>query len=98
VLIPPIGLDQSLITAWTQSATTFMLLMTVGYTLLEQAQIRGKNRRHIVVKNLMIVLLSLLSFFVLGYAFAFGDSTAGIVGGQSDYFGIFKSNGLYHER
>jgi len=66
-----------------------MLLMTIGYTLLEQAQIRRKNRRHIIVKNLMIVLLSLLSFFILGYAVAFGSSSAGIVGGQSEYFGIF---------
>jgi ammonia channel protein AmtB len=41
------------------------------------------------VKNLMIVLLSLLSFFILGYAVAFGSSSAGIVGGQSEYFGIF---------
>lgn len=46
----------------------------------------------------MIVLLSLLSFFILGYAVAFGNSTAGIVGGQSDYIGVFQSNGVYHER
>jgi len=58
-----------------------MLLMTIGYTLLEQAQIRRKNRRHIVIKNMMIILLSLLSFFVLGYAIAFGNSSGGVIGG-----------------
>ena len=58
-----------------------MLLMTIGYTLLEQAQSRRKNRRHIVIKNMMIILLSLLSFFVLGYAIAFGNSSGGVIGG-----------------
>jgi|LauGreDrversion4_2_1035121.scaffolds.fasta_scaffold261634_1 Amt family ammonium transporter len=75
-----------------------MLLMTIGYTILEQAQIRRKNRRHIVVKNLMIILLSLLSFFILGYAISFGNSSAGIIGGQTNYMGVFSANGLYHER
>jgi ammonia channel protein AmtB len=46
----------------------------------------------------MIVLVSLLTFFILGYAFAFGDSSGGVIGAQSDYVGVFSTNELYHER
>lgn len=75
-----------------------MLIMIVGYTLLESAQVRKKNRRHVVAKNLMVVLASLLTFFVLGYALAFGNSSGGVIGGQYDYVGVFAANELYHER
>jgi Amt family ammonium transporter len=72
--------------------------MIVGYTLIESAQVRKKNRKHVVTKNLMVTLFSLLTFFVLGYAFAFGNSSGGVIGGQSEYVGVYSSNELYHER
>lgn len=75
-----------------------MLLMAVGYTLLEAAQIRKKNRKHILTKNLMLILISLLTFFILGYAFAFGDSSGGVIGAQGEYVGVYSANELYHER
>ena len=93
-----IGLDQSLITAWTQSATSFMLMMIVGYTLIETSQVRKKNRRQVVTKNMMVILVTLFTYFVLGYAFAFGDSTGGVIGAQYEYVGVFSKNELYHER
>ena len=75
-----------------------MLLMTVGFTLMESAQVRKKNQRYVATKNLLIILVSLVSFYVLGYAFAFGKSTEGIFGAQYEYVGVFSTNGLYHER
>jgi len=93
-----VGLDQSLITAWTQNSTTWMLFMIFGYTLLETAQVRKKNRKHVVTKNIMVILVSLFTFFVLGYAFAFGNSSGGVIGAQSEYVGVFSDNELYHER
>lgn len=57
-----------------------MLLMTVGYTLLESAQVRKKNKNFVVTKNIMVILVALLAFFVLGYAFAFGHSSGGVIG------------------
>ena len=47
---------------------------------------------------MMVVLVTLFTYFVLGYAFAFGDSSGGVIGGQSEYVGVFSSNELYHER
>ena len=54
--------------------------MAVGYTMLEAAQVRPKNRQFVVTKNMLIVTLSLIVFFILGYAFAFGFSAVGVVG------------------
>ena len=65
---------------------------------MESAQVRKKNQRYVATKNLLIILVSLVSFYVLGYAFAFGKSTEGIFGAQYEYVGVFSTNGLYHER
>jgi ammonium transporter, Amt family len=75
-----------------------MLLMTVGLTMIEQAQVRKKNRDFVVIKNMLIFVISMIVFFVIGYALAFGGSTVGIVGAQSEWVGVFTPNGLYHER
>ena len=75
-----------------------MLMMIVGYTLLETAQVRKKNRNHVLTKNMMVILLSLLTFFILGYPFAFGNSSGSVIGAQSEYVGVYSTNELYHER
>ena len=46
----------------------------------------------------MVILVALISFFVLGYSFAFGHSSGGVIGAQTDYVGVFSANNLYHER
>jgi len=45
-----------------------------------------------VTKNTIIAIISLLVYFIIGYAFAFGDSSVGVVGAQSNYVGVFRSN------
>jgi ammonia channel protein AmtB len=47
---------------------------------------------------MLIFVISMISFFVVGYAMAFGGSTEGIVGALSEWVGVFTPNGLYHER
>ncbi len=93
-----LGIGESITTAWTLTSTCYMLLMTVGLTMIEQAQVRKKNREFVVIKNMLIFVISMISFFVIGYAMAFGGSTVGIVGAQSEWVGVFTPNGLYHER
>lgn len=72
--------------------------MSLGLTMIEQAQVRKKNREFVAIKNMLIFVISMITFFVLGYGLAFGGSTVGIIGGQSDYVGVFTPNGFYHER
>jgi ammonium transporter, Amt family len=92
------SIDQSITSAWTISSTCYLFLMVVGLTLIEQAQVRKKNRDFVVIKNFLAFVISMITFFVVGYALAFGDSTVGIVGAQSEWVGVFTPNGLYHER
>ena len=66
-----------------------MMLMFVGYTLIEAAQTRKKNRNFTVQKNMIVISLSLVIFFVIGYAFAYGSSTVGVIGAQANYVGVF---------
>lgn len=47
---------------------------------------------------MMVFIISLIVFFVVGYAFAFGGSSAGVIGAQTNYVGVFSSNNQYHER
>ena len=66
-----------------------MLLMFIGYTLIEAAQVRSKSRNFVVTKNILIFVLSLFIFFLVTYAFAFGNSSVGVIGAQSNYIGIY---------
>ena len=59
---------------------------------------RKKSRDFVVIKNMIIFMTSMIVFFVIGYAIAFGGSTVGIIGAQSEWVGVFTPNGLYHER
>lgn len=57
-----------------------MFLMFIGLTLVEMAQVRSKNRNFVIQKNVILMFLSMLIFFVLGYSFAYGESSAGVIG------------------
>mmetsp|Transcript_7103 Transcript_7103/g.6214 ORF Transcript_7103/g.6214 Transcript_7103/m.6214 type:complete len:204 (+) Transcript_7103:14-625(+) len=91
-------MDQGLAASWTLSCTSFMLMAYVGFTFLETAQLKAKNRDFVAKKNMMIACVSFLTFFFVGYAFSFGKSTGGIIGGQTNYAGVFEADHLFHER
>jgi ammonium transporter, Amt family len=69
-----------------------MFMIVIGLTMIEVAQVRPKNRQFVVTKNMMIMTLSLVVFFVIGYAFAFGKTASGVVGAQSNYVGVFTAD------
>jgi ammonia channel protein AmtB len=47
-------------------------------TFLELAQTFKKNRDYIVIKNLIVLLAVLLTWFCFGYAIAFGTDPAAV--------------------
>lgn len=55
-------------------------MMNIGLTLIEQAQVRKKNREFVAIKNMLIFVTSMITFFVVGYGLAFGGTTVGIIG------------------
>lgn len=72
--------------------------MAIGYTMIEMAQMRKKNRETVAIKNFLIFSISLIVFFVIGYAFAFGPTSVNVIGAQYEYLGVYSASGLYHER
>jgi ammonia channel protein AmtB len=66
-------LDDALTSSWTMTAASIVLICTqVGFTLLELAQTHKKNRDHIIVKNLLVFLTALITWFIAGFSIAFG--------------------------
>jgi Amt family ammonium transporter len=56
------------------AACIILLTGQVGFTLLELGQTYKKNRDFIVMKNLLILVTVLLTWFCFGYAIAFGTN------------------------
>jgi ammonia channel protein AmtB len=69
------SLDAALTSSWSMAGATIILLTgQVGFCLLELAQTYKKNRDFIVLKNLMVILTVVLTWFAFGYAIAFGTN------------------------
>jgi ammonia channel protein AmtB len=54
------------------SASIVLVCTQVGFTLIELAQTHKKNRDYIIVKNMLVFLTALLTWFIAGFAIAFG--------------------------
>jgi ammonia channel protein AmtB len=55
-------------------ASIVLLSGQLGFTMLELAQTYKKNRDFIVMKNLVVLLTVMLTWFCFGYAVAFGTN------------------------
>jgi len=64
--------DESLDTIWMLLASMLVFFMHAGFSLLESGTVRFKNTQNILAKNLIVVTVGFLCWYVLGYALAFG--------------------------
>lgn len=68
-------LAEALVSTWTMTTATIILLSgQIGFTALELAQTFKKNRDFIVMKNLVVLVITILTWFIGGYAVAFGTN------------------------
>ncbi|XP_069137863.1 putative ammonium transporter 3 [Argopecten irradians] len=58
---------------WILSSTFIIFSMQSGFGLLESGSVSVKNEANIMVKNAVDVIFGGLTFWVFGYAFAFGE-------------------------
>jgi len=66
-------LNEALTSTWTLTSASFILLSgQIGFTLLELAQTSKKNKDFTVMKNFLVFIVSLITWFVMGYAVCFG--------------------------
>ena len=61
-------------------ATGLVFLMHAGFSMLEAGMTRQKNAANIIGKNLLTIALGTVVYYVVGYAFMYGDSIGGFIG------------------
>ncbi|WP_119421460.1 ammonium transporter [Desertibaculum subflavum] len=86
--IGPDRLDQ----IWLIVATMLVLSMQAGFLCLESGFVRAKNSINVAVKNTVDFCVAAFQFWMFGYAFAFGASLGGIVGGDGFFYGDSASS------
>lgn len=81
---------------WSLVATMLVFFMHTGFSLLEVGSVRFKSTQYILAKNLAVVAMGFLCWFVLGYPLAHGSA-----GEEPNKFagsGGFAMEGLYDDK
>ena len=71
---------------WLIFSTFLVFLMQPGFMCLESGLTRTKNSINVAIKNLIDLGISILIFWAVGYAIAFGTDFWGIVGTDRGFF------------
>jgi ammonium transporter, Amt family len=71
---------------WILVAAGLVLLMQIGFLLLEAGAARSKHSINVALKNAVDFMIAAAMFWVVGYALMFGGSIAGLIG-QPALFG-----------
>jgi len=64
--------DESLDTIWMILAGLLVFFMHAGFSLLESGCVRFKNTQNILAKNLLVVTVGFLCWYVVGWTLAYG--------------------------
>lgn len=80
------SLRQSLDLIWVMVAAALVLMMQVGFMLLEAGLVRSKNSINVAQKNLLDFAFSVIAFASVGFMFAFGASNGFWVGLDQNLF------------
>lgn len=58
-------------------ASAFILLMQLGFALVENGSVRSKNSKNILIKNIFDCCFGALAFWLFGFGWAFGHNEEG---------------------
>ncbi|MGB7521238.1 MAG: ammonium transporter, partial [Spirulinaceae cyanobacterium] len=76
---------------WLLGCSGLVFLMQPGFMCLESGLTRSKNSINVAVKNLADVSVSVILFWVFGYALMFGASAGGFLGTEGFFLEIDSS-------
>ena len=80
---------------WIFVAGIICFMLQAGFGLLEAGAVRAKNAQNIMIKNLLDACVAALSYWLVGYGFAYGDNGNSFIGSgyyvfsEDDYIGWF---------
>src|SRR3954451_24725921 len=69
-------------TVWVILAAILVIFMQAGFAFLEAGLTRMKNVGHIAAKNVLILAIASIVYYVVGFGLAFGDGGNGFWGGS----------------
>jgi Amt family ammonium transporter len=69
-------------TIWVILAAILVMFMQAGFAFLEAGLTRMKNVGHIAAKNVLVLAIASLVYYVVGFGIAFGDGGNGFWGGS----------------
>src|SRR5215204_6961730 len=69
-------------TVWVVIAAILVMFMQAGFAFLEAGLTRMKNVGHIAAKNVLVLGIASIVYYLVGFGMAFGDGGNGLVGGS----------------
>src|SRR6188508_1184185 len=69
-------------TIWVVIAAILVMFMQAGFAFLEAGLTRMKNVGHVAAKNVLVLGIASIVYYLVGYGLAFGDGGNAIVGGS----------------
>src|ERR687898_2253339 len=69
-------------TTWVIVAAVLVMFMQAGFAFLEAGLTRMKNVGHIAAKNVLVLALASIVYYLVGFGIAFGDGGNALVGGS----------------
>ncbi|SMH49386.1 ammonium transporter [Mesorhizobium australicum] len=78
-------LKRDLDMSWTLLAAGLVLMMQVGFLLLEAGMVRSKNSINVAQKNLLDMVFAIVAFGAVGFMLAFAPSRGLLFGFDTDY-------------
>jgi Amt family ammonium transporter len=69
-------------TIWVVVTAVLVLFMQAGFAFLEAGLTRMKNVGHVAAKNVLILGICSIVYYLVGFGMAFGDGGNGLVGGS----------------
>ncbi len=78
---------------WVVVAAALVFFMQAGFSMVESGLTRTKNSINVAIKNLTDLGVSMIVFWLFGFAFMFGNSRFGVIG-ASGFLVDFSGAGL----
>ena len=74
------ALELSINLVWVMLGAFLVFFMHTGFAMVEAGFTRSKNAINILMKNFLTISLGGIVYFLVGYAFMFGDTAGGFIG------------------